>query len=149
MLSIILVGILGAIVSAIIGTFWYSDKTPMGKVHMTYLGFDKLSKAEQKKLIEEAKPHMWKTYSLQMLLSFVTSAAIAFMVWQTEKAGMSGSYVYGYVFIIWIAFIVPNIGSGLLWGNCDRKIVWKKFFSDIFNNIITYVTLVAIAVAIL
>jgi hypothetical protein len=32
--------------------------TLMGKVHMQVLGFDKLSKEEQAKKIEEAKPHM-------------------------------------------------------------------------------------------
>ena len=44
--------------------------TPMGRVHMQYLGFDKLSKEEQDKKIEEAKPHMRKSYLGQTLLSF-------------------------------------------------------------------------------
>jgi hypothetical protein len=41
MLTIILLAIGGAILSAVIGTFWYSNSTPMGKLHMKYLGFDK------------------------------------------------------------------------------------------------------------
>jgi len=45
--TIILIGVLGAVISAVIGTFWYSGMTPMGKWHMQYLGFDKLSPEEK------------------------------------------------------------------------------------------------------
>ena len=50
-MTIILFGILGAVISAIVGSIWYSMSTPMGRVHMASLGFDKLSKEEQNKKI--------------------------------------------------------------------------------------------------
>ena len=49
MLTIILLSFLGAVLAIIIGTVWYMPFTPMGRVHMQYLGFDKLSKEEQDK----------------------------------------------------------------------------------------------------
>lgn len=145
MTTIILVSILGAIISAVVGTFWYSMNTPMGRVHMAYLGFDKLSKEEQNKKIKEAGPHMWKSYLLQMLLSALTSFFIIFVLRQTVQYGGSANMVYGYLILIWIAFVVPIIGSSLLWSNCDRKLVWKKFFSDIFCNLFTYILIAFVA----
>lgn len=136
MTTIILLSLLGAVLSAVIGTFWYSPFTPMGKLHMTYLGFDKLSKEEQDKKIAEVKPHMWKSYLGQLILSFITSFFIVFITTQTYKAA------YVFVIMIWLAFIVTNIGSSLIWGNCDRKIVWKKFFADSLNNLVTYLVIV-------
>ena len=145
MMTIILVSILGAIISAVVGTFWYSMSTPMGRIHMAYLGFDKLSKAEQDKKIKEAKPGMWKSYLLQMILSAMTSFFIIFVLKQTVQYGGSANMVYGYIVMIWIAFVIPIIGSSLLWSNCDRKLVWKKFFSDIFCNLLTYILIAFVA----
>ena len=54
MLTILLLALAGAVIAAVVGTFWYSPGTPMGKIHMRYLGFDKLSDEEKKKKIEEA-----------------------------------------------------------------------------------------------
>lgn len=141
MLTIILLGILGAIISAVIGTFWYSMATPMGKVHMASLGFDKLSKEEQDKKIAEAKPNMWKSYLLQMFLSFLTSAFIAAIL-SYQKSMLAA--VYGEVFVIWLCFTIPLIGQSLLWSNCDRKLVWKKFFSDSLSNLVTFLVIVFI-----
>ena len=53
MTTILILSLIGAILAAVVGTFWYSDKTPMGKIHMSYLGFDKLSKEEQEKVLLE------------------------------------------------------------------------------------------------
>ena len=58
MITILILAILGSVLFAIVGTFWYSMMTPMGKLHMSILGFDKLSSEEQKRKIAEAKPHM-------------------------------------------------------------------------------------------
>lgn len=132
MATMILLGLLGAVIAAIVGTFWYSGATPMGKWHMQYLGFDKLSPEEMKQKIAEVKPKMPLSYATQLLLSFITSLFIVFV------ASRTGSMVYGYVAVIWLAFIVPNIGSSLLWSNCDRALVWKKFFSDSLSNLVTY-----------
>jgi Na+/citrate or Na+/malate symporter len=76
MFTIISLAVFGAIIAAVVGTVWYSDKTPMGRLHMKYLGFDKLNEEEKKKNIEEAKPKMFKMYLAQMLLSFLTAFAV-------------------------------------------------------------------------
>jgi hypothetical protein len=149
MITIILIGVLGAIISAVIGTFWYSMATPMGKWHMQYLGFDKLSEEEKKKLIEEAKPKMWKTYLAQMFLSFLTSLFIAFVIQYTVQSGGPKSAVFYYIPMIWIAFTVPMVGQGLLWGKTEGKLAWKLFFSNSFCNLITYLIIALVAVAIL
>ncbi|MEI6353050.1 MAG: DUF1761 family protein [Candidatus Nomurabacteria bacterium] len=141
MMTIILFGILGAIISAVIGTLWYSMGTPMGKIHMKSLGFDKLSKEEQKKKIEEAKPNMWKSYLLQMFLSFLTSAFIAAILSYQKSTVLA---VYVEIFAIWFCFTIPLIGQALLWSNCDKKLVWKKFFSDSFSNLVTFLVIVFI-----
>ena len=145
MMTIILVSILGAIISAVVGTFWYSNATPMGKVHMAYLGFDKLSKEEQQKKMKEAAPKMWKSYLLQMILSAITSLFIVTVLKQTVQYGVSANMIYGYIVMIWGAFVIPLTGSALLWSNCDRKLVWKKFFSDIFCNLLTYILIAFVA----
>ena len=57
-MTIILLGILGAIISAVIGSIWYSMKTPMGKIHLESTGFSKFSKEEQERKMKEMKPKM-------------------------------------------------------------------------------------------
>jgi hypothetical protein len=69
MITVITIAIIGAIISAITGTLWYSGATPMGKLHMQYLGFDKLSQTEKDARIAAAKPTMWKMYTAQLVLS--------------------------------------------------------------------------------
>lgn len=138
MLTVIFLGILGAIISAIIGTYWYSMKTPMGKVHMQSIGFLDLTKEEQNKKIKEAMPNMWKSYAMQMGLSFLTSVFIAFVTIQNKAGGAPSYMVYGYLIMIWAGFVLPVIGSALIWGNCDRKIVLKKFVYDNLSNLVTY-----------
>lgn len=145
---IILVAILGVIISVVLGTLWYSQSTPMGKWHMAYLGFDKLSKDEQQKMIAESKPNMWKTYSLQMILSFITSLFIAFVTAFTVANGGPAYSVFFYVGMIWIAFTVPIVGQNLLWGNVERKLAWKKFFSDSLYNLVVFLIIGVIAVLI-
>lgn len=141
-MTIILFGILGAIISAGVGTFWYSMKTPMGKIHMASLGFDKLSKEEQNKKIAEAKPHMWKSYLLQLFLSFLTSTFIAFVVNQYKHMGLPVSLAYISIASIWLSFTVPLVGQALLWSNTDKKLVWKKFFSDSLSNLVTFLIII-------
>ena len=137
MITIILLAIVGAIIAAAVGTFWYSNSTPMGKIHMKYLGCDKLSDEEMKKRIEEAKPHMMKMYVGQLLLSFVTAFAVVFIVTMSKQNGLTLGMATGFVLLNWLCFIVPTVGSGIIWSNCDKSIVWKKFFSDIFSVLVT------------
>src|SRR5665213_2219321 len=114
-MTIILLGILGAIISAVIGTLWYSMKTPMGKIHLESIGSSKLSQEEQEKKIQEMKPKMWKYYLAQMLLSFLVSSFIAFIM--IEQEGFGSAVIYGEVAAVWLCFVVPTIGQALLWGN--------------------------------
>ncbi len=144
MLTIILLSFLGAVLAIIIGTVWYMPFTPMGRVHMQYLGFDKLSKEEQDKKIEEAKPHMRKSYLGQTLLSFLTSFFVVFMMTKSLENGESFKMVAVYLVMTWGCFMVPVIGSNLIWGNCDRAIVWKKFFYDIMSNLVTILVIVGV-----
>ena len=145
MTTVIILSIVGAIISAVIGTLWYSNKTPMGKLHMRYLGFDKLSPDEQKRKIEEAKPTMKKVYSAQMLLSFITSLWVVFVVIMSMRNGVTVVAAYIFVLASWLCFVVPTIGTALLWGNCDPKIVWKKFFYDISYNLVNLLVIAVVA----
>jgi len=139
MFTIISLAVFGAIIAAVVGTVWYSDKTPMGRLHMKYLGFDKLNEEEKKKNIEEAKPKMFKMYLAQMLLSFLTAFAVVLVILMSVRNGTSLSLAMGFVVMNWLCFIVPTIGTGILWSNCDRSIAWKKFFSDISSNLVTLI----------
>ncbi|NTV41517.1 MAG: DUF1761 domain-containing protein [Candidatus Moranbacteria bacterium] len=136
--TVILVGIIGALISAVTGTLWYMNSTPMGKWHMQYLGFDKLSETEKQKIMAEAKPGMWKSYSAQMILSFLTSFFIAFVTSYTIQNGGPANAVFFYVLTIWLAFTVPMIGQNILWGKSEGSLSWKRFISDSFYNLTTF-----------
>ena len=140
MTTIILLGILGAVISAAIGTFWYSMKTPMGKIHFESIGFSKYSKEEQERKMKEMKPQMWKYYSVQMFLSFLTSIFIAFIM--IEQKAFGSAVIYGEITGVWLCFVVPLIGQSLLWGSVDQKLRWKKFFSDSLSNLVTFLVIV-------
>lgn len=129
-LTVVGLAVVGTFIAAVLGTIWYSNATPMGKLHMRYLGFDKLSPDEQKQKMKEGMAMMKKLYAGQMALSFLTSLAVVFIVVMSMSNGVSRSLALGFVLINWLAFTVPVIGTSILWSNCDRAIAWKKFFSD-------------------
>ena len=139
MITILLLSIAGAVIAAVVGTLWYSPKTPMGKVHMQFLGFDALSPEEQQKKIAEAKPTMPKLYAAQMLLSLLTAFAVVVIITMSMQNGIPFTIALGFVAFNWLCFVVPTIGAGVIWSNCERKIAWKHFFSDIFCNLLTIV----------
>lgn len=145
MTTIILVSILGSIIAAVIGTIWYSDKTPMGKLHMEYVGFSKLSKEEQQQKIKESMPQMPKMYAGQLLLSLLTAFVVSLIMIMGVRNGLSLSMAYGFVAMNWLCFMVPVIGSSILWGNCDRNIAWKKFFYDSASNLVTVLVIAFVA----
>jgi len=138
MTTALLIGVVGAIMSAVIGTIWYSPGTPMGKWHMAALGWYELSSEAQAAKMAEMKPKMWKTYAVQMLLSFLSSFYIGFATTYTVQNGGPASAVYYYIVMIWIAFTVPIIGQNVLWGNTRGVLAWKRFFSDSLCNLITF-----------
>jgi hypothetical protein len=143
-MSILLITLLGGIISLIIGSIWYSDKTPMGRLHMQVLGFDKLTSDEQKKLIEEAKPHMWKSFLGQFILSSLTSFFIALVSVNGSANSESFNMIAGYSILAWLCFMVPVIGSDIIWGNIDRKIACKKFFYSIGSYLVTIIAILLI-----
>lgn len=145
MLTMILLVVGGAVLAAVVGTVWYSPATPMGRVHMAYLGFDKLSDEEKKAKMEAAKPMMPQMYGAQMLLSLLTSFFVVFVTTRTMMAGLPLSVALIQVAFAWLCLMVPVVGSSLLWGNCDRKIAWQKFFADIFCNLVTVVLIALLA----
>ncbi len=137
MITILLLALGGVVISVIVGSIWYSPGTPMGKIHMRAMGFDKLSPEEQKAKMEAAKPTMPKMYGAQMLLSLLTSFAVVFIVAESLQNGLTLDLAIGFVLFNWLCFMVPVVGSGVIWSNCDGKLAWKKFFSDIACNFVT------------
>jgi len=108
---------------------------------MKFLGFDILSEEEQKRKIEEAKPMMWKMYLGQGILSFLLSFAVVFVISMSVQNGVPFGMAVGFPIMSWLCFMVPATGSAILWSNCDRSIVWKKFFSDISSNLVTILSI--------
>lgn len=145
MTTTIILAVVGAIVAAGMGTLWYNPKSPMGKLHMRYLGFDKLSAAEQQQLMESQKPHMWKLYAGQMALSLLTAGAVVAIVTMSMEGGVPFTQAAGFVAFNWLCFMVPVVGSHILWGNCDRAIAWKKFLSDSFSHLAIVLAIAVLA----
>lgn len=107
--------LLGVLISMVIGMVWHMPNIPTGKLHMDFIGFSKLSKSEQEKIMNDMKPHMWKSFLGQAVLSFFSSLFIVFVLDQTVKNHMSPTMVYAYILMIWFGFIIPTIGSGIIW----------------------------------
>ena len=141
-MTIIVLAILGVIISMAVGSFWYSPKTPMGRLHMKSTGITDLPKEEQEKRMQEMKPQMWKYLVAQAFLALLTSLFIAFIMKEQAAFNLGSGVIYGEVFLIWLCFTIPMVGQSLLWGNCDKGLRWKKFFSDISENLVTYFVIV-------
>jgi hypothetical protein len=139
----LLLSLVGAVIFAVVGTFWYSDATPMGKLHKKYLGFDKLTPEERKKMMEQGKARMGKMYAAQMALSFLMSFSVVYVVTLSIHNGLSFWMSLGFVVMNWLCFVVPTVGTGVLWSGGDRKLAWGRFFSD---SLATLVSLLLIAV---
>jgi hypothetical protein len=135
----------GAAIAAGVGTIWYSPATPMGRWHMQFLGFDALSEEEQKKKREEAKPKMLKMYGAQIVLSWLMALAVVTIVTMSMRNGLTFIMALGFVLFNWLCFVVPVIGSGIIWGNGDTTVAWKKFFSDSLSNLVTMFLIALVA----
>lgn len=133
MITLIILSLAGMVIAVVVGTFWYSNATPMGRLHMRYLGFD--------------KPKMPKIYAAQVTLSLLTSFAVAFVVTLSIHNGVPVWMAIGFLVFSWLCFTVPTIGQGILWGNCDPAIAWNKFFSDSASNLLTILLIAGLAVA--
>ena len=145
MITTIILAVVGAIIYAVIGTLWYSGATPMGKVHMQYLGMDKLSPEERERRMEAGKAMMPKMYGAQLVLSFLTAFWVVFVVRLSLQNGLTLIIAVGFAVFSWLCFTVPAIGTSILWSNCDRVLAWKKFFSDSASNLVTIVIIALVA----
>jgi hypothetical protein len=143
--TLLILSLVGAVIYAAVGTFWYSSATPMGKIHMQYLGFDTLSEKEKRKKMEEAKPMMPKMYAAQLSLSLLTAFAVVFIVTMSIQNRVPMWMAIGFIAFNWLAFMVPIIGQGILWSNCDPKLAWKKFFSDSLSNLVSVLLIALLA----
>jgi hypothetical protein len=85
----------------------------------------------------EGKAMMPKMYAAQIGLSLLTSFAVVFVVAESIQNHVPVALAIGFVVFNWLTFMVPIIGQGILWSNCDRNIAWKKFWSDSFSNLVT------------
>jgi hypothetical protein len=144
-MSIVLLTIAGAVIAIAVGTFWYSNATPMGKLHMKYLGFDVLTPEEQKQKMAEGMKMMPKMYAAQIALSLLTSFAVVIIITMSMQNGRSFPMALAFVAFNWLCFIVPTIGGALLWSNVDRSIAWKKFLSDAAHNLTTVILIALLA----
>ena len=145
-MTILLLSLAGVVISILVGTVWYSTGTPMGRLHMRYLGFDKLSAEEQKALIEKAKPTMPKIYSGQMLLSLLTSGFTVFVITMSVQNGVPFNMAIMFPIVAWLCFTVPAVGGGILWSNTEGELAWKRFFSETLCTLVT-ILLIALMVS--
>ena len=110
MVSLFFIALLGVVISMIVGMVWHMPNVPTGKLHMQYIGFTKLSAADQEKQMKAAQPHMRKSFLGQAVLSYLSSLFIVVVMHYTTDGGLSSAMVYGYVLMIWAAFVVPTFG---------------------------------------
>ena len=76
--TVLILSVVGVIIAVAVGTFWYSNSTPMGRLHMQYLGFDKLSDEQKKQKMQEGKAMMANMYAAQMGLALLTAFFTAY-----------------------------------------------------------------------
>lgn len=130
MITTIVLVLAGVVIAMAVGSVWYSPKTPMGRLHMRYLGFDTLTPEEQQAKMAAAKPMMAKMYAGQAVLSLLISFSVVYVVAESIHNGLSAPMAVAFPLFNWLCFVVPVIGTAILWGNCPRAIAWQKFISD-------------------
>lgn len=143
--TIIILSLVGVVISMIVGTLWHMPKSPMGALHMRFIGFDKLSPEQQQQKMNEAKPTMPKIYGMQAVLSFFLSFAVVYIVTTSMQNGMGVAAAIGFVAFNWLCFMVPVIGGSYLWGAAEGELAWKKFFADAGYQLVTIVLIALVA----
>jgi hypothetical protein len=98
-----------------VGFVWYGPLFGKlwGKIH----GFDKLSKAEQDKLMSEMGP----IYGLQLLVTIITTIILDIFI--TNLAGWNPYAMAGF---FWLGFTVPAQVSAVLFSNTPKKWMFTK-----------------------
>lgn len=105
-----------------LGTVWYGPL--FGKLWMQFMGaMDAkgnmlISKEEMKRKQQQMGP--W--YAIQAVLSFATMWVLAWVVamWPTYHGLLAA-------FIMWLGFVMPTIGSGLIWDEMANKERLQRF----------------------
>ncbi len=100
----------------IFGAVWY---TPVfGKVWGKIHGFDKVSKAEQQKMMKQMVPLL----GMQFITTIVTTVVLSAMLVETSNVWSA----YAFAGLCWIGFIVPTQVSAVLFGGTEPKWVVTK-----------------------
>jgi hypothetical protein len=100
----------------IIGAAWY---TPVfGKVWGKMHGFDKVSPAEQKKMMKQMPPYL----VVQFLTTIITTFVFALLL-----NGFPSSWnIYGLAAFFWLGFVVPTQVSAVIFGGTEPKWMLTK-----------------------
>jgi hypothetical protein len=96
--------VVSAIVSMVIGTFWYSPMTAIGRSWMRLTG------------VSQSKPQgaeMLKVISAGFLTAITFSTVLAIMLRIANATSVYDGVVIGT--IIWVGFIVTNYLGGVIW----------------------------------
>lgn len=100
----------------VFGAVWY---TPVfGKVWGKIHGFDKVSKAEQQKMMKQVVPLL----GMQFLTTIATTIVLSAMLAETSDVWKA----YTLAGLCWIGFIVPTQISAVLFGGTEPKWVVSK-----------------------
>lgn len=136
MMDIILLSIVGALISMIIGSIWHSPKM-FGKIHHDYHAKRVLSYEEHRQKVLEPRKGLIKIYFLQFVLSFITSFFLA-VVMKGGYGHIIDKYLFMFVALVWISFTVPAVGSDILWSEAEGKVAFRKFISDVLYSLVTF-----------
>lgn len=108
--------LLASLAQFVFGAVWY---TPVfgavwGKIH----GFDKVSAAEQKKMMKQMGPLL----GMQFLTTIVTTVVLSVLLDGT--ASTWGAYMFAG--LCWLGFIVPTQVGAVLFGGTEPKWIVTK-----------------------
>lgn len=105
-----------SVVQFIIGAVWY---TPVfGKVWGKIHGFDKVSPAEQKKMVKQMPP--------LLIVQFLTTVITTFVFALLLNGFPSSWNIYGLAGFFWLGFVVPTQVGAVLFGGTEPKWVLTK-----------------------
>jgi hypothetical protein len=108
--------ILVTIASFMGGALWFGPI--FGKAWMKIHHAHALSKEETQKAMKGS----WKLMLGEFILTFVINFFLYFIVSQSSML----MFALGTAFYIWLGFVLPTTVSSVLWGNDDRKVMFKK-----------------------
>lgn len=126
-INIIMV-ILCAIISMIVGAIWYGPL--FGKKWLEVTGADKLDLEKRKEMMKGA----WKLYLTQFILTIFQAYVLAYYIagWK-EASGMENALW------IWAAFVVPVIAGTAMWNNDNTKISWARFLIQAGYQLVIFI----------